>query len=97
MAKDYAKSFYDSRKWKTVKDGYLSSKQYTCERCGQPADVVHHKRYLTPMNINDPATTLVWENLEALCLDCHNQEHARDRRICRKGLHFDGNGDLVSG
>lgn len=55
-----------------------------CERCRKkglivPGEIVHHKVYISPDNINDPAITLNPDNLELLCRDCHAEEHA-DRR-----------------
>lgn len=41
---------------------------------------MHHKKHLTPKNINDPEITLNWDNLELLCLDCHQKEHDKGHR-----------------
>lgn len=78
----------------------MMSQHYICERCGGVARVVHHKVYITPRNINDLAITLDWENLEALCMDCHNAEHIKGgsyerKPACQEGLEFDANGNLV--
>lgn len=51
-----------------------------CERCGEAATIVHHKKWLTRNNINDVNITLNCKNLEALCQDCHNKEHHRHER-----------------
>ena len=37
--------------------------------------IVHHKQHLNMQNINNPAITVSFDNLELLCLDCHNKEH----------------------
>lgn len=95
MAKEYAKSFYKSRAWKKCRDGYMKSKYYICEKCGKPAAIVHHKRFITPMNINDPSITLSWDNLQALCADCHSQIHNRKHQITTKESKFDENGNLI--
>ena len=80
MAKDYAESFYKSDAWERTRAAYAASKFGICERCGRPGKIVHHKVYITPANINDPAVTLSWDNLELLCQDCHNREHqAKDK------------------
>jgi 5-methylcytosine-specific restriction endonuclease McrA len=92
--KDYAKKFYTGKAWRDTQAAYMVSQQYVCERCGNMARVVHHKNYITPQNIHDPAITLDWENLEALCMDCHNAEHG-SAPVCAKGLRFDRNGNLV--
>jgi 5-methylcytosine-specific restriction endonuclease McrA len=96
MAKEYAKGFYKSRAWIKCRDSFLASKNYECEGCGGLAIVVHHKQPITPQNINDPNITLNWDNLEALCLDCHNEVHGRgSRKVIADGLMFDKNGQVV--
>lgn len=94
MAKEYAMRFYKSRAWIQCREGYLRTQDYICERCGDPAKIVHHREYITPDNINDPSITLAWDNLEALCMDCHNKEHS-EAPMVREGLRFDSNGDLI--
>ena len=94
MAKDYAKSFYHSRRWKDTQAAFMTSRCYVCERCGSVARIVHHKVYITPQNINDVHITLSWDNLEALCMDCHTNEHLAGG-ICAEGLSFDENGDIA--
>ena len=61
---------------------------------GRPAKyyVVHHRKHLTPENINDPYTVLKWDILQLLCLECHNKEHGRKHK--RKVL-FDERGQVV--
>ncbi|WP_244833383.1 HNH endonuclease signature motif containing protein [Clostridium sp. BJN0001] len=98
MSKEYAKSFYTSKEWIKCRDGYIKTVYGLCERCGKPGKIVHHKKYITQDNINDPDITLNFDNLEYLCLDCHNKEHEFERekkRVTREGLVFDPNGDLV--
>ena len=78
--KEYARGFYSSKAWKDCRRAYAKSKGGLCERClikGQykPGEIVHHKVYLSPENINDPDVTLNWDNLELVCRDCHAQEH----------------------
>lgn len=80
--KPWAERFYNSDAWHDCRDAFLQSKGYLCERCSTPDDptvakVAHHKTYLTQRNINDPYIALSWDNLEALCQDCHNKEHHR--------------------
>ena len=78
--KEYAESFYNSTKWKNCREAYIKIRQGIdggmCERCKSVAGyIVHHKEYITPDNINNPDVTLSLNNLEYLCLDCHNKEH----------------------
>lgn len=94
MAKEYALSFYKSKEWIKCRSSFLKSKHWLCERCGKAANIVHHKKYITPYNINDPNITLSWDNLEALCQDCHNKVHMTSN-ACIDGVTFDDNGDLI--
>lgn len=73
--RDFARSFYKSSAWLKCSSGYMTSKNYICERCGNVAKICHHKKYLTPANITDPSIALNWDNLECLCQECHNMEH----------------------
>lgn len=59
----------------------MSSKLYTCERCGRPAQICHHKKHLDDVNVHDPTVALSFDNLEALCIDCHNTEHGSPRDL----------------
>ncbi len=88
--KAWAKSFYLSAAWESTRAAYLMSQDYICERCGEPAKVAHHKRYITRANINDTGITLNWDNLEALCQDCHNKEHHKSTPQLRYGFDADG-------
>lgn len=94
MAQDYAVAFYKSNEWVKCRDGFMGSKYYICERCGELAKICHHKTYITPQNISDPNITLNWDNLEALCQDCHTREHLSGE-ICVEGLAFDSKGNLI--
>ena len=97
MAKEFAKKFYKSTAWKKCRADYIKSVYGLCERCNKPGYIVHHKILLTPSNINNPDVTLNWDNLEYLCLDCHNKEHnfERSKSVTRGGLRFNKNGELV--
>lgn len=93
MAKDYARGFYNSKQWKHTSKAYMQSRCYVCGRCGGLARIVHHRKHITPQNIHDPAVTLDWDNLEALCDECHNAAHGGGS--CVDGVRFDKNGDMV--
>lgn len=89
--KDYDNSsFYHSKAWRRVSTAYMTSKSYICERCGRPAVICHHKTYLNGRNVTDPAIALSFDNLEALCQDCHNEEHFSTART-----QFDGDGNVI--
>ncbi|PTL37643.1 HNH endonuclease [Alkalicoccus saliphilus] len=94
MAHDYAKAFYTSKEWIRCRIGFMRSKHYICERCGDVASICHHKKYITPENIHDPQVTLNWDQLEALCQNCHNIEHHKSKN-CVEGLTFDSDGNLI--
>lgn len=70
----FAYPFYVSWEWRKCRAAYLK-KEPLCERCGEPATQVHHKIRLTPDNIKNPDIALNFDNLEALCETCHQQEH----------------------
>lgn len=83
--KPWAKAFYLSPQWRACRDGYVKSVGGLCERCYRkglisPAEIVHHKVYITQQNINDQKITLNWDNLEALCRKCHEAEHRKGKK-----------------
>lgn len=102
MARDFAKAFYNSQRWRTCAKAYAASKLYICERCHNKFArhdgkrqrwIVHHKIPLTPDNINDPRIAYGWDNLQFLCIECHNQLHSKHHagRRCQ----FDADGNLL--
>ena len=93
--KPYAKKFYKSSAWRKCRQAYITSKYGLCERCADAGNIVHHKTYITPENINDPNITLNHKNLELLCATCHQHEHYKTNSAIAEGLAFDSNGDLV--
>lgn len=88
--KEYAKDFYRSKAWRNVSKLYMNSKGYVCERCGGVGTICHHKKYITPHNINNPDITLNLDNLECLCQECHNKEHM----LQRSRVVFDETGNI---
>lgn len=98
MAKEYAQKFYKSKAWRDCRESYIYSVNGLCERCKakgilKPGKILHHIKYITPENINDPEITLSHSNLEYLCQDCHNNEH-QSTPVIRKNLFFDENGNI---
>jgi len=75
--KAWAESFYKSNRWQHCRESFMTTKYYLCDRSGEPATVAHHKKRLTAANITQSAISLAWDNLEALCQECHNKEHHR--------------------
>lgn len=104
------KSIYKSKLWKKTRILYAISKSCLCERCGQPIymsgaseyipkqkrviGIVHHKTYLTESNYVDDSIAYDWNNLELLCINCHNKEHHQDIAN-RIDYEFDELGNLV--
>lgn len=93
--KAWAESFYKSTVWQKTRDAYLQSVSGLCERCAAkdefvPAEIVHHRIWLTRATINDPSVSLAWDNLEALCQKCHNQEHFSEKFDKRFMFSADG-------
>lgn len=93
MARDFAKAFYGSKAWLKCRAAFVKSRFGLCERCGKAGLIVHHKILLTPANIHDPSVTLNWENLEYLCLDCHNRTHGASSTA--DDVEFDEDGNLI--
>lgn len=88
MAKEWTNGFYTSKEWRKTRDAYYRFQCGRCERCMaevlagvrrvediNPGIIVHHKKELTPENINDPAVALSFDNLELLCDEHHNRQH----------------------
>ena len=46
--------------------------------------------YLNGVNVHDPEVALNFDNLEALCRDCHNKEHFSESRT-----RFDSLGNII--
>ena len=79
--RDFAASFYKSKKWQSTQNAYKKSVGGLCERCYQrgvitAGEIVHHKKHIEPWNINDPSVTLAWSNLQLLCRTCHGEVHS---------------------
>lgn len=80
MAKPWAEKFYNSARWQHCRAAFIDSRIREdggmCQRCHEQLGyIVHHKIYLTPLNIDDPEVSLNFDNLEYVCKDCHDAEH----------------------
>jgi predicted kinase len=105
MAKEFARAFYNSQRWKKCRDGYFEYRFGLCEVCEKPGQEVHHKIHITPNNIGDNNITTNWDNLQLLCKSCHGEAHdkawrmikqrLRKVRSTREGTMFDEHGNLV--
>lgn len=105
MAREFAKSFYKSKDWQDTRELIMKRDNYLCQKCGSPAEEVHHKIHLSPSNIGDVSITLNPDNLVSLCRDCHFAEHREDKlkglkeynqkADCAEEYEFDESGMLV--
>lgn len=83
--REFAESFYKGTAWKNCRKAYVKSVGGLCENClkkgiYKPAEIVHHKIHIDPVNIYNPEVTLNFDNLEALCRNCHAEEHKQKKR-----------------
>ena len=80
MAKEFARKFYSSKAWQSCRNEYMKQAHYLCEVClrkgiYKPAEIVHHIIELDPITIERPEIALNFDNLEAVCRECHNELH----------------------
>lgn len=94
MAKSWAKAFYNSAAWKKCRDAYIAKVYGLCEWCGAPGYIVDHIVELTPENIHNPGIALNEDNLQYLCLECHNKKTFQKYSATQYGLKFDKDGNL---
>lgn len=92
--REFAKKFYASKAWRKTRKYIFERDMGLCVRCGQPGEIVHHKKYLTAKNINNSDISLAEDNLELLCRECHAIEHEGELPVS-KDLRFDENGNVI--
>lgn len=92
--REFARAFYLSKEWRRARAYVFTRESGLCARCGAPGEIVHHKRHLTPKNIDDPRIALGEDNLELLCRNCHTLAHAASPPTA-DGLTFDAEGNVV--
>ena len=95
MAREFAKKFYNSKAWRKCRAAFIAKRRAIdggmCQRCSRDVGyIVHHVKWITPDNINDPAITLNHENLEYVCQTCHSRIEEKDR-----GYKFDEHGRVI--
>ena len=86
--------FYKTTEWLKIRKLVIINQGGICSRCSNPAYFVHHKEYLTDDNYLDPNISMNMNNLEALCIECHNEEH-HPSISTRQGLKFDDKGNII--
>ena len=94
-------AFYNSMAWQKTSRAYKQSVGGLCEKCMSrglvtPAEIVHHKIPLDDKNVTDLSISLSWDNLQALCRQCHAEEHeAMYAARTGKRYRIDKNGRVV--
>lgn len=86
---------YKGARWRKTRKAKLRLNPF-CERCFYkgiytPAFIVHHKEYINDKNYIDDDVFFNLDNLESLCLPCHNKEHFREE----EDFCFDEDGNVV--
>jgi 5-methylcytosine-specific restriction endonuclease McrA len=99
MAQEFAKKLYNSKAWQECRASYVASCYGVCEVCKlkgiiTPGVILHHKKPLTPANINDVDVSLNHDNLIFMCIQCHNITHDENTGVIKRGLMFK-DGDVV--
>ena len=70
--------FYNSIEWKTLSRKILTDSGYRCRVCPRIATEVDH---IIPIQTPDGwERRLDYDNLQALCIDCHNEKHNRFKK-----------------
>lgn len=103
MAKEWAKRFYNGKRWIRCRDAYIQERILIdggmCEECHKNLGyIVHHEIILSPENINDPDVSLNHDHLKYVCKECHDQYeghgvgHGKVRPLCI----FDEDGQPIS-
>lgn len=97
MAQDFAKSFYNSAKWRKLRETILNRDLRICQKCKlAPAEHVHHITPITPLNIDNPEVTLNPNNLISLCKNCHDFVHqVFAKKSAEEESIFDEEGNFV--
>lgn len=70
--------FYNSADWRVLSRKRLQDDGYKCVKCGKIASEVDHiKAIQTP---DGWELRLDYDNLQSLCLGCHNEKHDRFKK-----------------
>lgn len=91
------KKFYNSTAWRKVSKKMKVDVGYVCNRCKWFGDfkdmITHHVIYLTDTNVDDYEVSLNEDNLEVICIQCHNKEHSG---VITDVLRYDIDGNVIS-
>lgn len=77
--------FYKSKSWKDLRKQALERDHYECQSCKRKgryrkAKNVHHIKEVK----THPELALDLDNLECICIQCHNEEHKRLENYVKK-------------
>ena len=102
--------FYRSKAWIAVKNTIWLKQNLLCCKCGRAVyvdgisdyvpkekrlkGIVHHKIHLDNINVYDDNIALNEDNLEGVCIDCHNKIHNPITSV-REEYSFDEYGNLI--
>ena len=68
-------AFYNSKEWRVLARSRIQADGYKCVQCGAWATEVDH---IIPIQTADGWDRRYdWDNLQSLCVDCHNKKHNR--------------------
>lgn len=69
--------FYTGKDWRQFRLNLILERGNKCERCGKATKqsqlIGHHKEPLTIDNVNDPNISLNPNNVDIICIGCHNE------------------------
>lgn len=73
-------NFYKTKSWLSCKQAYMNHVNGLCEICFSknrivPAKIVHHKIHMNSETVKDDSLAYGFDNLQAVCLACHNDIH----------------------
>ena len=86
--------FYGTKEWEAFRQYIITKRNGLCERCGGAGWIVHHKEYISNININDMSIVYGEDNIELLCQECHNIEH-HSNSTTAEGYVFNAQGEIV--
>ena len=68
-------AFYQSKAWRRLARARIQSDGYKCAKCGKIATEVDH---IIPVQTPEGwELRFEWDNLQSLCVSCHNEKHKR--------------------
>lgn len=74
--------FYNSSEWRVLSRKRLQDDGYKCVKCNKIASEVDHiKAIQAPEGWE---LRLSYDNLQSLCLDCHNEKHDRFKKKTKR-------------